>query len=69
MSVQVNVSINFEAEDRAAAQAAIDGLSGLPEGAIVGGHVNEPLALGRVNAEGAIESQPLTPAPQEEEAT
>ena len=66
MPVQVFVSINFEAQDAAAAQAAIDGLSGLPEGAMVNSGFSEQLVAGIVTAQGAIEAPPLLAAPEEE---
>jgi hypothetical protein len=55
MTVQASVTINFEADDAAAVQAVIDGLSGLPEGAHVSASVHEQLAVGVVSAQGAIE--------------
>lgn len=64
MPVRAFVTINFEADDAAAVQAVIDGLSGLPEGAHVAGNISEQLAQGVVSAQGVIE-EPSFPAPEE----
>jgi len=61
MAVQLFISIHTEAGSVEEAQAIIDGLTGLPEGASVSSQVSQPMTSGTVDNAGTI----VEPAPPE----